>query len=101
MAQSYTPGLQVLSNTVSEQTRHLPLKGRVLVQVDDIVLADTVIASAEIPGNVQMLNVSRQLNIDVDALPSWMLVEIDEIVEKNQLIAESKGFFGGSIEWLL
>ena len=94
MAQSYTPGLKVLANTPSEKVRQLPLKGEVLVEVGDSVSADTVVASTYIPGNVQMLNVARQLNVEVEDVAGCMLVEIDEKIQKGQVIAESKGLFG-------
>tara|TARA_B110000116_G_scaffold110320_1_gene95638 strand:+ start:375 stop:1496 length:1122 start_codon:yes stop_codon:yes gene_type:complete len=94
MAQSYTPGLKVLANTPSEKVRQLPLKGEVLVEVGDSVSADTVVASTHIPGNVQMLNVARQLNVEAETVPDCMLVKIDENIVKGQIIAESKGFFG-------
>ena len=94
MAQSYTPGLKVLANTPSEKVRQLPLKGEVLVEVGDNVSADTVVASTHIPGNVQMLNVARQLNVEVETVTECMLVEVDENIEKDQVIAESKGLFG-------
>ena len=80
MAQSYTPGLKVLANTPSEKTRQLPLKGEVLVDVGDTVFANTVVASTHIPGNVQMLNVARQLNVEVEMVTECMLVKIDENV---------------------
>ena len=94
MAKSYTPGLKVLANTLSEKLRQLPLKGRVLVELGDCVYSDTVIASTDIPGNVQMINAARQLNVDAETVPDCMLVEIDENLKKGQVIAESKGLFG-------
>jgi hypothetical protein len=94
MAQSYTPGLKVLTNTPSEKARQLPLKGEVLVEVGDSVDSHTVVASTYIPGNVQMLNVARQLNVEADNVPDCMLVGIDEDIKKGQVIAESKGLFG-------
>ena len=94
MAQSYTPGLKVLVNTPSEKVRQLPLKGEVLVKVGDSVSADTIVASTHIPGNIQMVNVARQLNIEVETVPESMLIKIDERIKKGQVIAESKGLFG-------
>jgi len=94
MSKSYTPGLKVLANTPTEKVRLLPLKGKVLVEVGDKVNADTVVASTHIPGNVQMLNVAHQLNVEAEAVPDCMLVAIDENIEKGQIIAENKGLFG-------
>ena len=94
MAKSYTPGLKVLANTPSEKIRQLPLKGEVLVKVGDGVSSDTIVASTYIPGNVHMINVARQLNVEAETVSDCILVEIDENIKKGQVIAESKGFFG-------
>ncbi len=94
MSKSYTPGLKVLKDTNISKERRLPLKGNVHVQETDIVASDTIVASTEIPGNVQMINVANQLNIDPNHIEPCMLVKINDSVEKNQLIAQSKGLFG-------
>ena len=94
MARSYTPGLKVLKDTNISKERRLPLKGNVHVKTDDIVTSDTIVASTEIPGNVQMINVANQLNIDPNQIEQCMLVKINDSVEKKQLIAQSKGLFG-------
>ena len=51
MALSYTPGLKVLANTIVEKFRQLPLKGNVLVNLDDRVDAETIVASSSITGD--------------------------------------------------
>ena len=72
MAHSYTPGLKVLKKTIFKKERILPLKGEVLVKSGDSLNPETIVASTNLPGNVQMLKVSNILNIDpkdvVDAL---------------------------------
>ena len=60
----------------------------------DEVNPDTTVASTFIPGNVQMLNVARQLNVEVDSVPDYMVVTVDSKVTKGQVIAETKGIFG-------
>lgn len=94
MARSYTPGLKVLANTKIEKIRRLPLKGHVHVEVGDKVEINTIVASTEIPGNVQMLNVAKKLDIDAVSVKDCMLVKIEDKIEKGQVIAESKGLFG-------
>ena len=66
MSKSYTPGLKVLKDTNISKERLLPLKGNVHVKKNDIVNSDTIIASTEIPGNVRMINIVNELNIDVN-----------------------------------
>jgi hypothetical protein len=94
MARSYTPGLKVLANTKIEKIRRLPLKGKVLVEVDEKVQIETIVAYTELPGNVQMLNVANKLNIDSELVKESMLLNIDDSITKGQIIAESKGLFG-------
>jgi len=94
MSKSYTPGLKVLRDTNIVKDRLLPLKGNVHVKQEDIVDSDTIVASTEIPGNVQMVNIANELNIDVNQVDNCMLVNPNDTIEKNQLIAQSQGIFG-------
>ena len=94
MSKSYTPGLKVLRDTNIIKERLLPLKGNVLVKKKDLVDSDAIVASTEIPGNVQMVNIANELNIDVNQVDNCMLVKPNDKIEKNQLIAQSKGLFG-------
>ena len=94
MSKSYTPGLKILEKTSIAKERILPLKGKVHVEQGEKVDADNVVASTKIPGNVQMLNIANELNIDADQVPATMLSSVDESVEKGQIIARSKGLFG-------
>ena len=70
------------------------MKGNVHYDIGDNVKADDIVASTEIPGNVQMLNISKQLNIEPENIPECMLVKLDDSISKGQVIAESKGLFG-------
>ena len=94
MARSYTPGLKILSRTKLINRRLLPMKGSVHYKIGDLVNSDDVVASTNIPGNVQMLNVANQLNIEPENVPECMLVKLDEEITKGQVIAQSKGIFG-------
>ena len=94
MSRSYTPGLKILTRTKISKKRQLPMKGVVHLKIGDIVKPDKVVASTEIPGNVQMVNVASKLNVEPENVPECMLVELDENISKNQIIAESKGILG-------
>ena len=72
----------------------LPLVGKVHVKKNDPVDSNQVVASTKIPGNVQMINVANELNIDPDQVPECMLCKVDENVQEGQVIAKSKGLFG-------
>tara|TARA_Y100000996_G_scaffold134088_1_gene101857 strand:+ start:2344 stop:3465 length:1122 start_codon:yes stop_codon:yes gene_type:complete len=94
MSKSYTPGLKVLRDATITKNRLLPLKGSVHVKQNDDVDSDTIVASTEIPGNVHMINIANELNVDVNQVNSCMLVKSNESIEKDQLIAQSQGIFG-------
>ena len=57
MAHAYTPGLKVTEGMTIHKERRLPLAGEVLVQAGTIVKAEDVVAKADLPGNVQLVNV--------------------------------------------
>ena len=94
MSRSYTPGLKVLSKTKIIVNRLLPMKGNVHYEVGDKVESNDIVASTKIPGNVQMINVSKQLNIEPENVSECMLVKLDDSISAGQVIAESKGLFG-------
>ena len=94
MAHSYTPGLKVLKKTIFKKERILPLKGDVLVKSGDQLTPDTIVASTNLPGNVQMLKVSNILNIDPKDVVESLQVKEGQEVKKGDIIAETSGIFG-------
>jgi len=94
MAHAYTPGLKVLHETKIDKERRLPLKGTVTVKEGSNVTPDDIVAKTDLPGNVQMVNVANQLNIDADDVKEAMIVKEGTAVSKDEMIAETKGIFG-------
>jgi pyruvate/2-oxoglutarate dehydrogenase complex dihydrolipoamide acyltransferase (E2) component len=94
MGTAYTPGLTVSANTVILKTRRLPIKGEVLVQEGDLVQPDTVVARALLPGILQTVRVAQMLGIEPKQIHSALKVKEGDTVEKDQVIAETKGFLG-------
>lgn len=94
MGTAYTPGLTVSANTVILKTRRLPIKGEVLVQEGDTVQPDTVVARALLPGILQTVRVAQTLGIEPKQIHSALKVKEGDSVEKDQIIAETKGFLG-------
>jgi len=94
LAHSYTPGLKVLKSTKILKERRLPLKGSVESKVGERVKPNDIVAKTDLPGNVQMINVANQLNIDASDINQCMIKTNGESVHKNDLIAETKGIFG-------
>ena len=94
MAHAYTPGLKVLKESKVDKTRMLPLKGEVLCKIGDAVSPDSIVAATELPGNVQMVNVAGQLNVDASDVGEAMLKHEGDSIEKGEALARSKGLFG-------
>ncbi|MCK5759743.1 MAG: hypothetical protein KAH33_00515 [Candidatus Delongbacteria bacterium] len=95
MAHAYTPGLKVAAKINIEKIRKLPLLGDVLVKKDDEIESNTIVAKTELPGKVYPINVAGQLALGkASELPEAMLKKEGDEVEKGELIAQSKGFFG-------
>lgn len=94
MAHAYTPGLKVLAHTVLTKERRLPLPGDILVNKNDKVNGEQVVARTNLPGNVQTLNIAGLLGILPDEIDEAMLKKSGDTIEKDELLAQSKGLFG-------
>lgn len=94
MATSFTPGLRVAETTLITKDRILPLRGNVTVKVGEHMAAEQVVASTNLPGNVTPLNAANLLGILPGDVRGALLVKEGDKVEKDQIIAESKSFFG-------
>ena len=94
MAHAYTPGLKVTEGMTIQKERRLPLEGEVLVQAGATVDAEDVIAKADLPGNVQLLNVANLLSVPPEEVAEYMLKSVGEAVSKDEIIATTKGLFG-------
>ena len=94
MAHAYTPGLKVTEGVTIEKERRLPLQGEVLVKAGTTVKAEDVVAKADLPGNVQLLNVANLLSVPAEEVIEYMLKPVGEPIAKNEIIATTKGLFG-------
>ena len=94
MAHAYTPGLKVTEEMIIQKERRLPLEGEVLVEAGATVKAEDVVAKADLPGNVQLLNVANLLSIPPSEIAEYMLKSVSEPVSKDEIIATTKGLFG-------
>ena len=94
MAHAYTPGLKVTKGTIIQKERRLPLQGEVLVEAGTTVQAEDVVAKADLPGNVQLLNVANLLSVPAEEVIEHMLKPVGEAITKDEIIATTKGLFG-------
>ncbi|MCS7258717.1 MAG: hypothetical protein NZ601_05090 [candidate division WOR-3 bacterium] len=94
MAHVYTPGLKVTSRTVVRKERRLPLKGQVLVSKGQKVQGEDIVARTSLPGDVTTVNVAGLLGVPPEDIKMMMVKRVGDEVRKNEVIAQSKGFFG-------
>lgn len=94
MAHAYTPGLKVTEGMTIQKERRLPLEGEVLVGAGATVKAEDVVAKADLPGNVQLLNVANLLGVPPEAIAEYMLKPVGGTVSEDEIIATTKGLFG-------
>ena len=94
MAHAYTPGLKVTEGMTIQKERRLPLQGEVLVEAGAAVQAEDVVAKADLPGNVQLLNVANLLSVPAEEVTEYMLKPVGETIAKDEIIATTKGLFG-------
>ena len=90
MAHSYTPGLTVTPRTLVARKRLLPIPGVVLVQEGESVSSDKVVARAELPGKVHVVNVVNLLGILPEDLKEFMVKREGNTVEQGEVLAENK-----------
>ncbi|MBN1902981.1 hypothetical protein JW926_16780 [Candidatus Sumerlaeota bacterium] len=94
MAHVFTPGLQVIAETIIEKDRSLPIPGKVFVKSGDRVKAEDVIAEAEIPNDIQSMNVVNLLSVMPKEIHQFMLKKEGDPVEEHEPIAQNKPFLG-------
>ncbi len=94
MAHAYTPGLKVTEGMTIQKERRLPLEGYLLVETGATVKAEDVVAKADLPGNVQLLNVANLLSVPPTEVAEYMLKPVGASVSKDEIIATTKGLFG-------
>lgn len=94
LGSAYTPGLTVSGNTTVRRPRRLPIKGEVKVKVGDSVGPRDVVASASLPGILQTIKLGEKLGLEPKEARELFMFKIGDRIEKGDMVAESKGFFG-------
>ena len=94
MGHAYTPGLRVTADTIVRRERRLPLKGEVLARGGEYVAPDTVVARAELPGNVQTVNLAARLGVDPARVGEMLVRPVGSRVQKGEIVARAKTLFG-------
>ena len=75
--------------------RRIPTQGEVLVKLHQRVEPDTLIARGMVPSQeVEELRLNRSLNVDPEDVKNHLLKHTGDKVEKNEVIAIARSFFG-------
>ena len=94
MSTTFTPGLRVAERTLITKDRILPLQGDVVVSNGQHLAAEEVVARTELPGKVTPLNAANVLGCLPGEVRKALLVKEGDKIDKDQVIAVSKSFFG-------
>src|SRR3989339_1994085 len=94
MSTTYTPGLRVAESTLITKDRILPLRGNVLVSAGQHLESEEIVAATHLPGNVTPLNAANLLGCLPGEVKQALIVKEGDRIEKDQVIAVSKSFFG-------
>ena len=94
MAHAYVPGLKVAPHTTVRKVRQLPIKGEILKNVGEKVLAADEVAKTHLPGNIIPINIANKLNIEPADIKDFMKKEKGDPIKKGEIIAETNGIFG-------
>jgi len=93
-AHAYTPGLKIKRSITMRKARLLPIMGEVTVDVGDTVNFDTIVARTTIQGDPVVVPASDPLGLNPDELPGFMVKNIGDEVEKDEVVAQYIAFFG-------
>lgn len=94
LKQAYVPALAASADVVTRKLRELPLLGKSLVKVGDIVTAEDPVLRAELPGEILILRVAEQMGFDSDQVGQGLKVKVGDLVNKGDLICALSSFFG-------
>lgn len=80
--------LQTASFTEIERVRKLPFPGQVLVEKGMEVRPSDVVAEAQVPNAIMMLDIARGLALSPEETTTCLIREVDDILEEGDVIAQ-------------
>jgi len=91
---AYTPGLKIKNAMIIEKERRLPIAGEVLVNLNDEVADEDIVAEALVPGDPEILSAAMKLGTTADIVPELMLKKVGDHVKIGEMIAQYSFLFG-------
>ncbi len=80
--------------TTIRRERVLPSRGEVLVQPGEFVGSADIVARCELPGEIQVVDVSRELRVRQDKAEEYVRKSARDPVQANEVLAAPRGLFG-------
>ncbi|MDC0358441.1 hypothetical protein OAO01_06460 [Oligoflexia bacterium] len=94
MARALTPGLKVAARATVSKIRELPVPGEVLVSRGDTVEANSIVACAELPGELYILRLPERMGLEVFEVLNGLSVKEGDQVKQGDVICTHAGLFG-------
>ncbi len=94
MPVAYTPGLRIAADTIVRRTRRLPMRGEVMVKPGDIIGAETVVARAQLPGDMSVLRAAQMLHVEPHELDQYLVKRPGDQVQPGDVVARTQGMWG-------
>ncbi len=94
MSSALTPTLAVSSSMMVRRRRDLPILGEIVVRAGETVQGDTVVAVAQLEGELRLVRAAEQLGIPAEEVLEVVLVKEGDSVEVGALLAEVRGLWG-------
>lgn len=90
-------GLRFKEDMSVKKVRRIPAQGQVLVNVGEMVSPETIVVrGAVFNPEIHDVRVYAQLEVDPEEVEKYMLKEEGDEVEKNEVVAIHRSFFGRS-----
>ena len=90
----YPVEARITALTAIRRERLLPVPGQVLVGLGEMVGSADVVARCQLPGDVQVIDVSRALGVPRERAARYLRKAVGEAVHANDLLAARRGPFG-------
>lgn len=94
MANLFSPGLTVSTRYTVRKRRELPIKGEILVKQGCPVASDSIVARAELEGELRIVRVAEELGVAPDEAVQALRVSTGQKVSPGELLAELRGLWG-------
>jgi hypothetical protein len=92
-------GIKVVKEKLIRKVRRIPAPGEVLVNLGDLVEANTILLKATVINpEISEVKVSAELGVDPNDIERYLIKKKGDEVKKDEVIAISNGFFGWFIK---